>query len=73
MKSTQTEIRIDRIEANYAVCIRNGVSFQLPISILPIGVKEGDILNVFFQGSNQRKTQERQKTKELLQKLRKKQ
>ena len=73
MKSLQTEIRIDRIEADFAVCIRGGISFQLPKSLLPVGVKEGDILTVTFQKNSQRRTQELYKTETLLQKLRKKQ
>lgn len=42
-------VQIDRIEDEFAVLIHLGVSFDLPVSLLPEGAKEGATLELSLQ------------------------
>jgi len=37
---------IDRMEENWAVIEFNDITFNLPLEILPPGIKAGDVLNI---------------------------
>lgn len=42
-------VQIDRIEDEFAVLVYLGVSFDLPVSLLPAGANEGDTLELSLQ------------------------
>lgn len=58
---------IDRFEDDYAVAECDGICFNIPKNALPVGTKEGDVLNI---GINKDETKSRKaKADKLLDEL----
>ena len=65
---------IDRIEGKIAVLLLGDESIKLniPISQLPDGCKEGDILNISFERDPEATSQAKERVSNLMEKLKKK-
>lgn len=65
---------VDRIEGKIAVILfgSDEVRVNIPLELLPVGIKEGSLLNVFFELDAEGERQQRDKISNLLDKLKKK-
>jgi len=65
---------IDRVEGKLAVLLVGGESTKLnvPLSLLPAGCKEGDVLNISFERDPEATGQAKERVTGLMEKLKKK-
>jgi len=66
---------IDRVEGELAVLLlgdKGEFKLNLPLSLLPEGCKEGDILNMSFERDPEATEQARERVSNLMEKLKKK-
>ena len=65
---------VDRIEGEHAVLLFGDkeVKVDMPLELLPKGIKEGNILNSIFELDPKAEQQQREKVENLLNKLRNK-
>ena len=65
---------IDRVEGELAVLLVGDESIKLnvPLSLLPVGCKEGDVLNISIERDPEATEQARERVSSLMEKLKKK-
>jgi len=65
---------IDRVEGELAVLLVGDESIKLnvPLSLLPVGCKEGDLLNISFERDPEATEQAKERVSGLMEKLKKK-
>ena len=65
---------IDRIEGNIAIVLvgDEGIKLDIPLSLLPDGCKEGDVLNMSFERDVVGTEQTKERVSDLMEKLKKK-
>jgi hypothetical protein len=65
---------IDRVEGELAVLLVGDESIKLnvPLSLLPAGCKEGDVLNISFERDTEETEQAKERVSGLMEKLKKK-
>ena len=65
---------IDRVEGKLAVLLVGDESTKLnvPLSLLPVGCKEGDVLNISFERDPEATEQAKERVSSLMEKLKKK-
>jgi hypothetical protein len=65
---------IDRIEGELAVLLlgAEGTKLNIPLSLLPDGCKEGDVLNMSFERDVVGTEQTKERVSDLMEKLKKK-
>ena len=66
---------IDRVEGEFAVLLlgdKGEFKLNFPLSLLPDGCKEGDILNVSFERDPAATEQTKERVTDLMEKLKKK-
>lgn len=59
-------IIIDRFEGDWVVIEYGGTTFNLPPSLLPPGVKEGDVITISISVNQETTKDRRQKEEEMM-------
>lgn len=64
---------IDRFEGKLAVLVsEDGTAFNMPLSLLPEGCREGDVLNISIERDLEETAQARERVSNLMERLKKK-
>ena len=53
MSQTESTISVDRIEGSIAVIEQNGITAEIPLSMLPTGTQEGHSLCICYNEEDQ--------------------
>jgi hypothetical protein len=75
MKMTNLKVTIDRIEEGIAVLLvrdEEKIKINVPLTLLPVGSKEGDILDIAITRDVQETEAAKERVSSLLEKLQKK-
>lgn len=69
LKDNQKVCVVDRFEGSFAVVEYGRSTFDLPMELLPAGVKEGDVLTLEIKKNDTETTNRKQKIDQLAKKL----